>query len=121
MVGGHGGIVVGLRDDFAVVKGFFAFFLGLREFESGLGIGQVSLRLINDCLVSGRVQLGDDLAVCDGGIVIDEEFADDSGDLTADVNVGFRIQLAGGGDELNQIAAGDFRSLVVGRAFARMF
>ena len=93
---GDGGVVVGLRDELAVEQ-----FLGpprvdLRQFQGGLGVGEVALDLQDVGLVGGGINLRDDLPVGDVRIPIRIQMGNDSRNLAADRHVGDRVQLARG-------------------------
>jgi len=78
------------------------------EVEIGGGVGESGLGGAEAGLVGGGVELGQDLALFDGGVVVDVDFDDQARNLAGDVDRGDGLKATGGGDDLLDVAAGDF-------------
>ena len=80
------------------------------EFDQGVvgaGIGEFGAGGAQSHLVAGGIDAGEQVALFDHRVVIDFDLQNQTRDLRADFHIDDRLEGAGGGDRLDDVAAGD--------------
>ena len=91
----------------------------LLENHGRIGAGQVSLRLLQGCLIDRRVDLRDELPLLDRRVEIHVECLNLAGDLAADIDADQRAQGPAGRYMLLQGTAGDLGGFIARQLAAR--
>ena len=112
-------VVVRLRNQSVLVKLLGPFGVNLRQLQSRLRIGQISLVLIQRKLIGRCVDLSEDVAQFHPRIEIHEDIGDNAGNLTADLDIDNRRQIAVGRHHLGDFAFGDRRGFEIERRIFR--
>ena len=103
---GHGLFVFGFGTEFIGLKGLGTIRIQLSQFQPSFDAGQVAISLDEIGLVGRRVELGDDLPLLDRRVEIHKQLFNNAGNLAAHFHFDHRVQLAAGGRDLRQDAAG---------------
>ena len=94
-------VEVGLRDEVLTREGLGAIGVGADEPVVGLGVEQLVFRLHDRGLVGRGIEAREHIALLHRAVEVDHHLDDPAGNLAAHVGLHDRLELAGGGDRLD--------------------